>query len=828
MSPFPHLPTVVTWGLQATPLFLLAGLLALFLRRGSAAQRHFIWTLAVMASLFLPIVALIAPRVAVPLLPASDGRTVGRTASTTGATVPRGGADEGTVDLVGGPLPDLPSQARVDFPRIAVIWGAGAVVFGGLLLISLAATAARARKATLVTAGALAWELDDLCRTLGVRRAVRLVVRDGGAMPMTWGFRSPVVLLPRAAEHWPPSRRRAVLLHELAHVQRCDWLTQLAARLACVLYWWNPLAWIAARQLRVERELACDDLVLIHGAPAADYASDLLEIARGMRSSHLTVLVGVGMARPSQLAGRLLAVLDRSRARRPMSRRLALSGTMAGLAVLLPTAGLRAVHQSDERRMDGVPDARLESGLHPATETPTVEPPVRQSPRPSIRLSASPSVPLSSRPSNTLCDWSRRGESHSSSTNINDDRATIRLVVDDCELYVRSRGKVEFSDDERDVTGLEADGFFEIEERRRGERRRVEVDRQGAGLERRWYVNGREQAWQSGAADWLHGALLAMFRRTSFGAEERARRIYAASGKQGLLTESEHLFSSSAITTYYTLLLERERLTSAEARHLADLAGERISSSSGLTTVLTKLVQNTGPDEAARATIIRAAGRISSSSGRAQVLVAAAETAPLTPPLAEAILETAAQISSSSEKGRVLVTVGERLPVDRALPASYVSVASDISSSSEKGRVLVHLVERDRLAPERLVSVLDVAQTISSSSELGRVLRTVVARHRLDAVTRPAFLRAVRRLSSSSEQEGVLLAVVRHDPDAATVAEIIDAAQVISSSSARANVLVAVATGGLLTSDALRRAYRDAALEISSTSERARALAAMP
>ncbi|HEX9755409.1 MAG TPA: M56 family metallopeptidase [Gemmatimonadales bacterium] len=815
-----NLPIAVTWGLQATPLFLLAGLLALFLRRGSAAQRHFVWTLAVVGALFLPLVALIAPRVAVPLLPAAPVSRVSGTIPLPGAPATRIPAQSAAaVEDPRGREPGSASpvlrSARLDAPPIHVFWGAGAVAFAGLLLVSLATMAIRARRATTITTGTLARELDALCRTLGIRRTVRLIVRDH-AMPMTWGIRNPVVLLPAEAEAWSPARRRAVLLHELAHVQRGDWLTQLAARVACVIYWWHPLAWVAARRLRVERELACDDLVLTHGAYPADYAHDLLEIARGMRASPSTALAGVAMARPSQLAGRLLAVLDVSRARRPMSRRWAISGATVGALIIVPVAGLRAVRAAplEQPSLAGpllVVETPLAKPLPPESTSlrPTAGPPVQQS-------------------RETLCDWSRRGESHSSSTNINDDRATLRIMVDECELYVRTRGKVEFADDERDVARLDSDGFFQIEERRGGERRRVDIDRQGGGLERRWYVNGREQAWQAGAADWLHGALLAMFRRTSFGAEERARRIYSASGKQGLLAESELLLSSSAITTYYTLLLERERLTSTEARRLADLAGERISSSSGLSTVLTKLLQNTGPDEATRASIIRSAGRISSSSGRAEVLVAAAETAPLTPPLAEAVLETAAGISSSSEKGRVLVTVGERLPADRALPAGYVSVASDISSSSEKGRVLVHLIERDRLAPERLVSVLDVARTISSNSELGRVLRTVVGRHRLEAQTRPAFFRAVRQLSSASEQEAVLRAAVQRDPDTATVAEVIDAARVISSSSSRANVLVAVATGGFLSSDELRRAYREAALGISSTSERARVLEAMP
>ena len=69
-------------------------------------------------------------------------------------------------------------------------------------------------------------------------------------MPLVWGIVRPVIVLPVASRPWSAARLRTVLLHELIHVQRRDLLAQVMAQAACCLYWFHPLAWIAAREQR--------------------------------------------------------------------------------------------------------------------------------------------------------------------------------------------------------------------------------------------------------------------------------------------------------------------------------------------------------------------------------------------------------------------------------------------------------------------------------------------------------------------------------------------------------------------------------------------------
>ena len=151
-------------------------------------------------------------------------------------------------------------------------------------------------------------------------------------MPMAWGILRPAVLMPAEADEWPIERLRIVLLHELAHVRRRDCLTHLLAQVACAVYWFHPLAWMAARRARAERERACDDLVLAAGTRGSDYAEELLQIARVMRSGRFpAVLAGatLAMAHRSQLEGRLLAILDPRIPRRGLTRLRALATSAA-------------------------------------------------------------------------------------------------------------------------------------------------------------------------------------------------------------------------------------------------------------------------------------------------------------------------------------------------------------------------------------------------------------------------------------------------------------------------------------------------------------------
>src|SRR5207253_10498130 len=99
-------------------------------------------------------------------------------------------------------------------------------------------------------------EFDAAAERLGVDRTVRLLASERVSVPLVWGIRKPVLLVPATALSWSRDRLRVVFAHELAHLRRGDAVTLLLTRAIAALYWFHPLAWSLDRAARRDCEQA--------------------------------------------------------------------------------------------------------------------------------------------------------------------------------------------------------------------------------------------------------------------------------------------------------------------------------------------------------------------------------------------------------------------------------------------------------------------------------------------------------------------------------------------------------------------------------------------
>lgn len=297
------------WVLEATIVLLGAWFLVRRVHK-NAARRHLIWLSAFCALLLVPILSPIVPpmvlfRTSAPLRIGSWLRS-GSSPSSVASTSTQAGIRRG--------IPTIPpSTRRYGTPirlGLLVAWLTGVVttlLYAIFSLIRLRSLHARSTESVLATT-----YLSDLATRIGLKRPweIRLSPRSQHSTAMTWGLFHPIVLLPREAELWPKERLDVVLLHELGHVRRGDYASQLLISLVCALYWFHPLVWQAARLARMDSETAADDLVLGAGVTPSSYATHLLWFATQSHSQTPALSVALLPRSPSKLETRIRHIVS--------------------------------------------------------------------------------------------------------------------------------------------------------------------------------------------------------------------------------------------------------------------------------------------------------------------------------------------------------------------------------------------------------------------------------------------------------------------------------------------------------------------------------------
>ena len=183
------------------------------------------------------------------------------------------------------------------------------------------------------------------------RAAGALLVSDSIHTPMTWGAIRPVILLPTYVDGWSAEQRDVVIRHERAHIERRDWLCQGFAQVMTAVFWFHPLVWLAAAQMRQEAEHAADDATLAAGVQASDYADRLMAVARQL--SGYSPDVAVAMVRKPALTSRISAILDTARTRTVANAGARIGVVLVAAALMVPLSAFqdRTVHRMGEEGM---------------------------------------------------------------------------------------------------------------------------------------------------------------------------------------------------------------------------------------------------------------------------------------------------------------------------------------------------------------------------------------------------------------------------------------------------------------------------------------------
>ncbi len=635
---------------------------------------------------------------------------------------------------------DAPPTRLAPVPTIALPVAGDAVILGlalwllgalwaGFRLLRQVRALLRLRRQALCSgaaaspalAAALAAQAAALC--LPVPR-VRLLSRLDGPMVVPGA-----ILLPHWAEDLPAAQQRAMLAHELAHVQRRDPRWRFLQRLALVPLFFHPLAWCALRRLEALAETQCDRVAAGRdGARAlAECLAECLARVASPRTGAASVGLALAMAeRDGGIVERVRALLERAPdASRPPSRRRRWFIAGGVLLALVALPGVIVVSRP---------------GLLPDLFDP-----------------------------HPLSIVIRKGDETY--------RILAGMPVAGDTLHARLDGDVVLSPDERTVLRVGPGARFEIEQRHAGVARVLHMTNDADGPKRIYTVDGQPHPFDADAQAWLAEAIPAIYRLSGFDAEARAGRILAARGVPGLLDEIAKLDADGARAEYLVQLFAQAAPDAAQTDRalalLRDIGGD-YEKRRALAGPLAR------PDLSAaqQASLLAIAAGLGSDFDRAEWLVSAVPKLPFEGVTAAGWSQALSGIGSDYDRQRTLQAVIEHGQPRTQAVSLALRAMQGMGGDFERRTVLQAVVQAGvPLVDDDVLAAIDA---IGGDFDRREALLAFIASARPDAARSRAILQRARSVGSDFERGQVLAALAAAMPaDAQLIADYRDVARTL-------------------------------------------------
>lgn len=304
---------------------LIGGVLA---KRSGSSHRHLLWINSILCLALLPLTPVL-------LNAFPDGSA--------------GIAQIFTLSVIADFAP-MSETSRASLVVSDVVWYVlllPAVFLLARLYLSLLTVLRISRNSAVIHDENIASAVQRIRENLQISRKVLIRESTVISSPFSFGIVNPNVILPSTYSQWSESILEDVLVHELSHIKRLDWISMLLCHLVVCVYWFNPLVWLALRRVDEEAENSCDAAVIRYGKSNTEYAENLLLVARECRNQKR--LLAQMIVDRKLLSKRITTILESSMMMKTISRKmLVLSGAVvATLLVVLGNVQLLAVQAQD-------------------------------------------------------------------------------------------------------------------------------------------------------------------------------------------------------------------------------------------------------------------------------------------------------------------------------------------------------------------------------------------------------------------------------------------------------------------------------------------------
>jgi hypothetical protein len=595
----------------------------------------------------------------------------------------------------------------------------------------------------------------------------------------------------------------------MAHVKRFDALTQLLAQLALAVFWFDPLVWVAAHQMRMEREHACDDYVLRDGTAPSLYAGELLEMVRSIGTpTHdraAPAFAALAMARRSEFEGRMLAILDPRLDRKSLQKRGTIMTAVIVALLTFPLAALRPFQQptTDVSNTTAQAAEFPESFKVTFSDPSTAHGSNAAQPVATVTKAGAVQGATSSVQTKWSCDAYPTGTSRGSSTHIDThgdgNGEILDLLISTVGRCTEAAilGKAVYSADDSRIAQLSPGGFARFRERTAAFDRSLSVRPVGDGsLSYEALVDGRPVPFDATMVSWLGQLLPRVLREAGINVPARVARLRAQGGVPAVLQMIGEMQSSWAKRLHYEELIKHgPTLSESDAEMIAQHAGRDLASSGDLSAVLQLLPLKAVRSPGTRSAIADALSHIASSGDKSSTLQIMAPQAD--PEMLVMLAKAAEDLPSSGDKANFLMTTASEYlsNSNEALRNAYFRVVATIPSSGDMRNVLESALPYGHASAPLTLQIIEATKGIASSGDVASVLESLIS----------------QGLLRSGSERGTLAVIER--------------TLTMPSSGDRANVLMAVLGNNLLSTTALKDAFTKAALALPSEGDRANVLA---
>jgi beta-lactamase regulating signal transducer with metallopeptidase domain len=655
--------------------------------------------------------------IAVPFVAPSTSGGEGLASSVAGAHSPGAGTPVPALSLPAAAAPAAngagpgakPTAGHLALPAVVVFalllpWGLALVATGlrlGLQWRNLRRWSRRLAGAPARPGVAVREQARLVAHELQLARPPRLHLVDGLSSPMLLpGAR---LLLPDWVDDLDRAQQRALLAHELAHLQRHDPAWRLAQRLALVPLALHPLAWLALRRLEALAEDACDARAAElcgSGRPLAECLATCLAHA-GPRAGHTPL--AVAMAGDSgQVVRRVQNLLEETPMARPIPTALRRTVLVAALTAAIALPGL-AVTSIGNDAFAG-----------------------------------------------SLFNWGN-GSAH---TEFNGrDTYRYRNSATGERVNLTMKGRVEFNAAESDVAAMDPDAEFELVDTRKGIKRHLLVSVDDVQLVRDYRVDGEARPFDAAARAWLAERLPHLMRETGMNAEARGRRILAEGGAPALLQEIDLIGRDHARRRYLEVLFANATLDDPLMARALDLA-RGLGSDYELRQALSAGLSSQALSSARQAQLLEIAADIGSDYEQAALLVELAGRQAITGPVLPAWRNVLDGIGSDYEQRRVLEALLEKR--EPAAARLALEGARDIGSDYEARQVLASATPLALGDAGTRDAWFEVLEGIGSDYEQRQALETLIEAGPVDVALADAVLQSLASVGSGHEAAATL------------------------------------------------------------------------